>query len=66
VGLRAGMHAVERAESLPFPEIEPGPNVCSSNSNVLYRPCETSLAPAHSVILTFRLYINNAEEKVKR
>jgi len=65
VGLRAGMHAVERAKSLPFPRNEPGPIVCLSKPRVFYRPCGTFPAPAHSVILTFGLYTNNAEEKVK-
>ena len=66
VGLRASMHAVEKAKCLPFPGIEPGPNVWSTTPSIFCRSCETSPAPAHLVILTFPLYKNNAEEKVKR
>lgn len=65
MGHRAGMHAEERTKSLPLPGIEPGPSVCSSKPSVVNRPCETCPAPAHAVILKFRMYINNAEEKVK-
>jgi hypothetical protein len=66
VGFRAVMHAVERAKSLPFPGNEPGLYVYLSKPRVFYKLCGTFLAPAHSIILTFRLYTNNAEEKVKR
>jgi hypothetical protein len=62
----SGMHSVDRAKSLSFSGIKPGPNVCSSNPSVFYRPCETSPATAHPVILTFRLYTNNELEKFKR